>query len=286
MALPSTRFYTPFASNPNTCTLMKITLFLTGFIIPTLGWAQESPRLNPWKVATLEMPEAVINARVKAQTVKLGGGTAGGHLVMQVIEPPALVPVVPVPTTAASRLTLEDRAAKRAASPPHTECLFMPTVVVYDNGISLIRWWPDCSKRDSTGGQEYLAWVNLDLSSINGCGDFMAGKRHFTLLPTLSRAKTPFTGPLKPPALSDFRRKSDIILTAGDSTNKDAMEPVMALLAKYDTEGQLIVAADATIKADQKAQAAWEKANPEPPTHTVIKFWQDPSTTDRTKPAK
>ncbi len=265
---------------------MKITLLLILSVIPSLAWAQEGPLPNPWKVAPLEMPEAVTAARVKAQTVKLGGGTAGGHLVMQVIEPPALAPSAPVPAVAAPRLTLEDRAAKRVASPAQTQCLFLPTVVVYDHGISLVRWWPDRTKQGVTDGPEYLAWVKLDLSSINGCGDFTAGKRHYTLLPTLSRAKPPFAGPLKPPALTDFRKKSDIILAVGDSTNKDAMEPLMALLAKYDAEGHLIEAADAAIKADQKAREAWEKANPELPTHTVIKFWQVPSTGDPTTLAK
>ena len=271
---------------------MKMSSLLTICLSPCLGWAQDIPR-NPWKAALLEIPEAVTNARVKAQTVAKGGGTGGGNLVVQVIEPPAFIPVTPVLAPAVPRLSAEERAAKISAA--KNERMFLPTVVIYDNGISLVRWWPI----ENTGEQEYFAWVNCDLSSIGSCDGFTVGKRHYSMLPLLTHGKKPLAthrgaavqehpavGELKPPALTDFKKKTDIILSAGDPNNKDAMEPLLGLLAKYDTEGKLIEAADKAVKEDQKARAAWEKANPEPITDTVIKFWEIPSSERPATPSK
>lgn len=90
------------------------------------------------------MPEAVAKARVQARTVLKGaGGSGGGNLILEVIEPPFLVaPVPPVAQPAAplSEEELAARAARRAAEPNEFR-LFSPSVIVYDNGISLIKWW-------------------------------------------------------------------------------------------------------------------------------------------------
>lgn len=273
---------------------MKISPLLTICLSPALGWAQEIPQRNPWQAAPVEIPEAVTKARVKAQTVTKGGGKGGGNLVVQVIEPPAFDAVTPVPAPVVKRLSAEERAAKIAAA--KNERMFLPTVVIYDNGISLVRWWPT----EKPGEQEYFAWVNLDLSSIGSCGGFTVGQRRYNMLPLLTRGKKPLAihrgvatqelpavpGKLTPPALTDFKKETDIILAAGDPNNQDAMEPLLGLLAKYDTEGKLIEAAYTAIREDQKARTAWEKANPEPTTDTVIKIWEIPRSERLATPSK
>lgn len=269
---------------------MKTALILTCCFLPTLGWGQETAKRNPWKAAPLEMPEAVAKARVQARTVVLkgAGGPEGGNLIVEVTEPPVLVaPAPPVARQIAplSEEELAARAARRAAEPNEIR-LFSPTVVIFDNGISLVRWWTADRK---TGYQEYSAWVKQDLSSINACGDLTVGRTRYCMLSMVRRATDRFTGQFKPPALTDFKENTNIILTSGDSENQDAMRPLMALLAKYDSEGAQIEATAAAIKADQEARLAWEAweaAHPEPVADTVIKFWPVESTEYSTTPVK
>jgi hypothetical protein len=92
----------------------------------------------------------------------------------------------------------------------------------------------------------------------------MASARH---------AKDRFTGLVDVPSSAAFQEKGGIILIKGNSANLEAMEPLSALLAKYEKEGPAILAADAAIKADNAARAAWEKAHPRKPREKVIKHW-------------
>jgi hypothetical protein len=265
---------------------MKTTLILTCCFLPTLGWGQETALRNPWKAAPLELPEAVAKARVQARTVLKGaGGPEGGNLIMEVIEPPVLVaPVQPVaqPVAPLSEEELAARAVRRAAEPNEFR-LFSPSVIVYDNGISLIKWW---TADRLTGYQEYSAFVNLDLSSIFACGDLTVGRRRYCMMAMTHNASDRFVAQVKPPAITDFKEPTDIILTKGDPTNQEALEPLIALLSKYDTESGLIESTAAAIKADQEARKAWEAANPEPPTDSVIRFWPIQSTQYSTTPVK
>jgi len=232
------------------------------------------------------MPEAVAKARVQARTVLKGaGGPEGGNLIVEVIEPPFLVvpaPPVAQPFALLSEEELAARAARRAAEPNEFR-LFSPSVVTYDNGISLISWWTADRK---TGYQEYSAFVNLDLSSIFACGDLTVGRRRYCMMAMGHKASDRFVAQVKPPAPTDFKEPTDIILTKGDSTNQDALEPLMALLTKYDAESGLIESTAAAIKADQEARKIWEAANPEPPTDSVIRFWPIQSTQYSTTPVK
>jgi hypothetical protein len=273
-------------SNHSTIHPMKSALLLTCCFLPTLGWGQETALRNPWKAAPLEMPEAVAKARVQARTVLKGaGGSAGGNLIVEVIEPPVLLQAAPVAALSAAPLSEEElaaRAARRAAEPNELR-LFSPSVVVYENGVSLISWWTADRK---TGYQEYSAFVNLDLSSIFACGDPTVGKRRYCMMAMAHKASDRFVAQVKPPALTEFKEPTDIILTKGDSTNQEALEPLMALLAKYDAESGLIESTAAAIKADQAARTAWEAEHPEPPEDSVIRFWPIQSTQYSTAPVK
>ena len=251
-----------------------------------MGWGQETAQRNPWKAAPLEMPEAVAKARVKARTILKGAGGAGnGNLVVEVIEPPVLVAPIPAmaqPVVPLSEEELAARAARRATEPNEFR-LFSPSVVVYQNGISLIKWW---TADRLTGYQEYSAFVKLDLSSIFACGDLTVGRRRYCIMATTHHASDRFVAQVKPPALTDFKEPTDIILTQGDSTNQEALEPLMALLSKYDNESGLIESTAAAIKADQEARKTWEAANPEPPIDSVIRFWPIQSSQYSTTPVK
>lgn len=264
---------------------MKSVLIFTCCILSTLGWGQETNLRNPWKAAPLEVPEAVTKALVQARTILEGAGGAGGNLIMEVIEPPVLpefIPVVAEPTIPLSEEELAARAARRATEPKEFR-LFSPSVVVYENGISLVKWW---TADRLTGYQEYSAWVKLNLESIHACGDLTVGKRRYFLMPTMHHATDRFVGMEQVPALTQFREPNDILLKKGDSTNHDAMEPLLALLEKYNTEGGQIASTAAAIKTDQEARTSWEAAHPEPPADMVIKFWPVESTQYSTTPGK
>jgi hypothetical protein len=265
---------------------MKISLLLTCCLLPSSGWGQETVLRNPWKAAPLEMPKEVAKARVQARTVLKGaGGAAGGNLIIEVIEPPVLFKVVPVSAPPAAPLSEEEMAAREArrAAEPNELRLFSPSVVVYGNGVSHISWWTADRK---TGYQEYSAFVNLNLESIFACGDLTVGRRRYCLMAMAHKATDRFVAQVKPPALTDFKEPTDIILTKGDSTNEEALEPLMALLAKYDTESGLIQSTAAAILADQEARRVWEADNPQPPEDSVIRFWPIQSTQYSTTPVK
>ena len=253
---------------------------------PITGMGQETAKHNPWKAVPPEMPEAVAKARVQARTVLKGaGGPRGGNLIIEVIEPPVLeAPATPaaIPVAPLSGEELAARAARRAAEPNEFR-LFSPSVIVYDNGVSLIKWWTADRK---AGYQEYSAFVNLDLSTIFACRDLTVGRRRYCIMAVTHHASDRFAAEAKPPGLTDFKDPTDIILTKGDPTNQEALEPLMALLSKYDTESGLIESTAAAINADQEARSAWEKAHPPRPEDVVIKFWPIKSTQYSTQPVK
>ena len=123
------------------------------------------------------------------------------------------------------------------------------------------------------GYRQYAAWVRLDLSSIYACGDVITGRRRYCLMPMLFHATDRMAQQWKAPAPGDFKLTTDILLAEGDSENKTALEPLFALLNKYDTEGAQMEYHAAALKQDQADRAAWEAAHPAPPENTVIRFW-------------
>ena len=225
-------------------------------------------------------------ARVKAQTVLNGGGEKGGDLIIQRIDPPTSreVPPAPVqsPLAEVSKLTREQWAARRAAEPNELQ-LFSPTVIVHGNGVSMVRWG---AVDKLEGYRQYAAWVRLDLSSIYACGDVIVGRRRYCMMPMLFHATDRMAQQWKAPAPAEFNLPTDIILAEGDPDNKIALEPLLALLERYDTDGDQIAATAAAIKADQEARAAWEKAHPQKPEDVVIKFWPIRSSQYPTKAGK
>jgi len=250
---------------------MKTAALLVSALTATLLPAQEPAVRNPWKTAPPVVPEAVATARVTAQTVLKGGGTAGSDLIIQRIEPPVFPeqPRPPSPLPAAAKLTRELWAARRAAE-PNELLLFSPTVIVHPGGLSIVRWGT-ADKR--AGYRQYAAWVRLDLSSIYACGDLTVGRRRYCLMPVMFHATDRMVQQWKAPAATDFKLPTDIILTEGDPDNAAALEPLLALLNEYDTQGQQIAHTAEAIKIDQAARAAWEAAHPAPPENAVIRFW-------------
>ena len=93
------------------------------------------------------------------------------------------------------------------------------------------------------------------------------------MMPMMFHATDRMAQQWKAPGPTDFKLSTDIILAEGDPDNKTALEPLLALLNKYDTQGPQIEYHAEAIKQDQAARAAWEAAHPAPPENTVIRFW-------------
>jgi hypothetical protein len=248
---------------------MKIAPILILSLTPALLWAQAPVERNPWKSAPPELPEAVKQAKVLSRKVAQPASGTAGRLIVEEIETPLFPAPAPALEVAGPGLSAEERAARRAKEPNELR-LFSPTVVVHENGLSLVRWW---TADRTTGYQEYTAWVKLDLSSISACGDLSVGRCCYLLMPVMRHAGDRFASKEQIPDLSSFKLPTDIVLTKGDIANKEALEPLRALLEKYDTEGGLIASTAAAQKADLEARIAWEAAHPEAPQDTVIKFW-------------
>jgi hypothetical protein len=254
---------------------MKIALFLSVFLLPLPGFCQESPPINPWKAAPPVVPVEVMNARVTGQTVlKGGGGAGGGDLIIQRIERPVFPPKLAVPAVVPQVPTKEALAARtaRLALEPNELRLFSPTIVLFGDGVSLVRWG---SSDGVKGYQQYAAWVRLDLSAINACPDLTVGRRRYCLMPMVFHATDRMVQQWKAPAPDSFQETTDIVLAEGDLENTASLEPLHALLAKFDSEGASIATAAAAIKAAHAARVSWEAANPAPPENTVIRFWTD-----------
>lgn len=277
------------ARRPYPNNIMKTKAILIQCMTPALLLAQEpAAERNPWKASSPAIPEAVSKARIHAQTVLPGAsGTAGGNLILQRIDPPdassvRLITPVPEPAKAAGNFSAGELAARRASEPNELQ-FFSPTVVVLDNGVSMVRWG---AVDPLSGYRQYAAWVRLDLSTIHACGDLTVGRRRYCLLPVMFHATDRMNQKWKAPAPLEFKRSTDIILAEGDPDNKAALEPLLALLGRYDTAGDQIAATAAAIKADQEARDAWEEAHPQKPEDVVIKFWPIQSTQYPTKVAK
>ena len=251
---------------------MKSALLLTCCFLPTLGWGQEIPSVNRWKAAPMVVPEVVAKAQLLNRKVIKGGGQGGGDLILERIAEPVFPKAALAQEVVKTPPTLEELealAARRAAE-PNELLLFSPTVVVFENNLSLVKWW---SADAITGYQEFSAWVRLDLSSINACGDLTVGRRRYCMMSTMYHAADRSAGKFKAPALTDFKEDSDILLTKGNPANTAAIEPLKALLAKYDTERGLIESTAAAIKADQDERRDYEAKYPSPPENTVIRYW-------------
>ena len=214
---------------------MKAASLVILSLAPAILSAQESTaERNPWKAAPLIVQEAVMNARVTAQTVlKGGGGEKGGDLIIQRIERPVFPPKVAasasgvVPPTPAE---MAARAARRALE-PNSLLLFSPTVVIYGNGISLVRW----GHIDRFQGyQPYAAWVRLDLSAIYACPDLTVEHTRYCMMPMMFHATDRMVQQWKAPAVSSFKEPTDIVLAEGDPDNKAALQPLLALLSHFD----------------------------------------------------
>ena len=249
---------------------MKSVTPLIAFLFICNADAQESSPRNPWKPAPLEISDALKQAKILSSKVLRPASATQGSITVEDIEPPAWPdPMAPTAQLPPPQLTLEELAARRAGQPTELR-LFSPTLTIYDRGLSFIRFW---TADRSTGYQEYGAWVKLDLSTIHGCGDLIVGRHRYCMMPSVQYARNRFASPGKVPALSAFAENSDILLVAGDDANQEAMEPLRALVGKFNVEGPRIREMAAAIKADHEGRAAWEKAHPETPRNVVIKHW-------------
>ena len=183
-------------------------------------------------------------------------------------KPTVLAPLVVPPTKG----ELAAQAARRTLE-PNELLLFSPTVVIYENGISQVRWG---SVDRLKGYQQYAAFVRLDLQAINACPDLIVGRRCYCLMPMMFHATDRMVWEWKAPAISSFKEPTDIVLVEGDPGNKTALEPLLALLSYFDENGPQLKETAALIKADQKARAVWEAEHAnDPPQNSVIRFWTD-----------
>ena len=201
---------------------MKAASILILFFAPVFLPAQETAwERNPWKAVPPLLPDAVINARVTAETVLKGGGEEGGDFIIQRIERPVFThkPTVPAPLVVPrTKGELAARTARRALE-PNELLLFSPTVVIYENGISQVRWG---SVDRLKGYQQYAAFVRLDLQAIDACPDLIVGRRCYCLMPMMFHATDRMVWEWKAPAISSFKEPTDIVLVEGDPGNKNS----------------------------------------------------------------
>lgn len=254
-----------------------------------------------------EFTKEVAEAPVQARAVAPRAGERGANLVMELVAPPVSTGTTASSTTAkpvpVRPWTAEEREARRSAAPDHI-LLFSPTVTLSGSGMSRVAW--SATLPDPAGGpprfEDYIVWVPVNLESIRAVGDLSVGKTRWLLTPSLIKARSPQTaanpdgGPAKPvpvnhqsstiniPKWEDFKGPGGsagaILVEKGNPDLIEALEPVMALTAKYQdpAESARIAEDFAKMTAIQAAAEAWAREHPEPVRDTVIKFWPLEST--------
>jgi hypothetical protein len=98
-------------------------------------------------------------------------------------------------------------------------------------------------------------------------------KCRYLLMPSVWSAADRFAAKRKAPTLEEFKGADNIILVKGDAKDKATLEPLLALLEKYDAEGPRMDAAHAAAKVRQAEQAAWEAVHPAPVEEMTVRFW-------------
>ena len=262
--------------------LITVLVFVSGFLLKGTS-AQEKSEFRHRE--PIEPPEAVKAAKLEAE-VRVPGGANGGDLVIRRIQPPKLQ------LTTRDRRKLADpekegdeeigERVEGAKVTPHLETKwFIPTIELYPDGLSLVNWQAQASGKDRRG---YEAWVAIDLSSIQGCGDFQVENTAYNLIGVTYTA-------------SEQRKRSVIVpnrenlpdgylVTKGDAGDADAMEPLLSLIQLYAQQGEDIVADHRAILARSAARNNWEKENPEPVRNAEISFWPLKSTEYSTKASR
>lgn len=258
--------------------------------------------------APKEFSKEVAEAPVHARAIAKQAGERGANLVMELVAPPA-ADADEVPSSSPARpvnvapWTAEEREARRAAAPDRI-LLFTPSITLFDGGISRIAW--SATFPNPGGGpprfEDYVVWAPVNLESIRAVGDLMVGKTRWLLSPSVTKAASqpqtasPAKGTspggsinhqpsaINSPTLADFNGpggpSGSILVEKGNAELSEGLEPVMALMAKYqDPAERARIAEDfAKMTAMQAAAEAWAKEHPEPVRDTVIKFWPVEST--------
>ena len=144
-------------------------------------------------------------------------------------------------------------------------------MIVFRGGLSLVRWG---SVDRLMGYQPYAAFVKMDLTAVEACREVIVGPRRYCLMPVIFQATDRMAQQWKAPAADSFKQPTDIVLTEGSPENQLALEPLVALLARFDAEGPALEKIAVAMRENQAARAAWEAAHAgDPPQDTVIKFW-------------
>jgi hypothetical protein len=216
---------------------------------------------------TAPIPPEVANSPILLETKhQLKGSLAGNRLVIQKIAPP----VFPAREVATAQ---REEGAQLPARPKKIAVkeyrVFSPTVTIFPNGLSHVAW----GVLEAPGNwQNYEAWVAVDLSTVEACGDIADGDVQYFLSPSVLPAGLKYAARLSPPKAGELG--GDFLLIKGDASKSKAMSPLLTLLAVYKQDAAKIKADFDSRQAEQAARAAWLRENPEPARDTVLKFWE------------
>lgn len=257
---------------------LLILLGLASRVFPAPPVQEEPEFAHP---ARHEVHETVKSAKVEAEVI-VRRGSDRGAVVIRRIRPPAqskqsrLRRQVQRPSSEKEN-ELAVELKRLAVENPVTVKWFIPSIEVYESGVSLVRWQsPD--QDGEWGGFE--AWVALDLSTIRGCGSFQVGETAYDMLALTIDARSRRLVPEKGELVEKYR------LTKGDSENEEALEPLLAIIQLYEQDGDDIAAVYEAIEARKAAWQKWKRENPAPVRDTEISFWPIQSTEYPTEPSR
>lgn len=196
-------------------------------------------------------------------------------LILQEVVPPPLPPppAPPDPSDPAVQVQLQAFRDRYAGAE-----LIAVSATVYDHAHTLLRW-----SIQGQPGEEWRAWVNVDLNHLGNTTEVERGGRHFRLnlgLGNVDSARAAAASARKgvayvPPAIPEFEGAAPTAIAVGGTVPPAAaMEPVEAILDLYRAQGQAMKLAyqeKLRIEAEQRAE---REANPTPAPDVVLRYWR------------
>jgi len=238
-----------------------------GLRVPHISAALAAVTLPALPAFTQEVIETVtpaIQFEVEAErSVPL---PEGGRLVLQRVAQPALPPAAP--EVRPPLLSPEERAAhlaarRAAAPPPRQTCLLWFYVMVHEDGLSYIEWWPE------GGGGPYAAWSQADFRYMSMIPDFEVEntETRYLIFPSVFLRPRPGAQPAERPAIA--ADGPGYVLVKGDPDNARAIAPFAALHQIYREEYAMLKADYELREAARDAAAALPLP---PPQDVVLRF--------------
>jgi hypothetical protein len=204
---------------------------------------------------------------------------------VQLVKDPGLPDPPPLPALSPDNPAVIARLEELRESHSGTELVFI-SATVYDHLRTFLRCFPG-----GDGKNEISGWSNLDFNHFSGFSTYQVKAadgevRQYGLMMGLGNEDTRqriellekhdrASDPLEIPKLPDLASGGPaFVVTAEDSTNREAMAVIEGMHDLYRVEGERMAAAYHSRTKAHEERKAFLLANPPKPEDVTITFWK------------